>query len=89
MTKNACQPPLLSRRQEQLVETIAKLTADRGYPPSMREVATAMNVSFGRVGQLARTTEAKGAIARDPNVARSWRVVHPAALAKSAIQRRH
>jgi repressor LexA len=70
--------PLLSKRQRELAETIERLTRDRGYPPSLREVAAAMDVSFGRIGQLARSTQAKGAIAREPGIARSWRVVKPA-----------
>lgn len=71
--------PLLSKRQTELVETIERLTRDRGFPPSLREVAVAMDVSFGRVGQLARSTQAKGAIAREPGIARSWRVTRPTA----------
>jgi len=68
-------PPRLSPRQQQLCQTIEELTAARGFAPSLREAAAAMGVHFSRVQQLARTAEARGAITREPRVARSWRVV--------------
>ena len=71
----AINPPRLSPRQQQLIRTIEELTAARGFAPSIREVAAKMDVHFSRVKQLARTAEARGAITREPRVARSWRVV--------------
>lgn len=69
----------LSPRQRQFVETIARLTADRGFPPTLREIAREMKVHFTRAHQLARSTEWKGFVRREPKVARSLRVTKPAA----------
>jgi hypothetical protein len=68
--------PLLSPRQAQLISTIEKLTRDRdGLPPTLREVSVAMGVHPSRVAQLARSTEQKGALAREPRTARSWKII--------------
>lgn len=69
----------LSPRQRQFVQTIERLTADRGFPPSLREVAAEMGVHFTRAHQLANTTAAKGFVRREPRVARSLVVTKPAA----------
>jgi repressor LexA len=69
---------MLSKRQEQLCRTIETLTADRGFPPSVREIAAAMGVHASRAAQLVRTAEARGAVAREPRVARSLRVTQAA-----------
>jgi SOS-response transcriptional repressor LexA len=66
----------LSPRQRQLLATIEKLTRDRdGLPPTLREVSAAMNVHPSRVAQLARSAEEKGALAREPRTARSWKII--------------
>jgi SOS-response transcriptional repressor LexA len=70
--------PLLSPRQAQLVATIDSLTAARGFAPSVREIAAAMNVSLARAAQLIASTEWKGAVTREPGVARSIRITKPA-----------
>lgn len=69
--------PLLSKRQSQLIEAIERFETDRGYKPSVREIARVMGLAPSRIQQLAATTEAKGALVRVPGVARSWRVVKP------------
>lgn len=69
--------PLLSPRQAQLVATIEALTASRGFSPSVRELAAAMNISVARAAQLVASTEAKGALTREPGVARSLRIAKP------------
>jgi hypothetical protein len=79
--------PLLSPRQSQFCEVLERLTRERGFAPSVRELASAMGVHASRVAQLAATTEAKGAIVREPRVSRSWRVVKPVASAKPASKR--
>jgi SOS-response transcriptional repressor LexA len=65
----------LSRRQRDLVHAIEALTAERGYPPTMREVAVRLGVNATRATHLAETAQARGALAHDRRVARSWRVV--------------
>lgn len=72
-------PNPLSPRQRQLCDTIERLTRDRGFPPSLRECADAMKIHTSRAAQLVSTTAAKGYIVREPKVARSLRVVTPAA----------
>jgi SOS-response transcriptional repressor LexA len=72
-----CSPTRLSPRQVQLVSTITRLTAKLGYPPSYDDLADAMRVHRTRVAQLVKSTEAKGALRRDPGRARSCRVVSP------------
>jgi SOS-response transcriptional repressor LexA len=69
--------PALSPRQKQLIETIERMTADRGFPPTLVECAAAMGLHPSRIHQLASTTERKGWLCREPKIARSWRVVRP------------
>lgn len=71
----------LSPRQRQLIATVERLTADRGFPPTLAEAARDMGIHPSRVHQLAISTERKGFLAREPRVARSWRVVKPAVAA--------
>ncbi|NCX99804.1 MAG: hypothetical protein EBX35_14810 [Planctomycetia bacterium] len=61
MTKFVAPHPL-SPRQRQLCDVIERLTADRGFPPTLAECATAVK---------------KGWLLREPKVARSWRVTRP------------
>lgn len=68
-------PPLLSRRQIQLVEVVQRLTAEAGFPPSVREIAVVMNVHHSRVAQLIASAAARGAVAFDRGRARTVRVV--------------
>lgn len=72
-------PPLLSRRQQELCDTIQRLQREQGFPPSAREVADAMSVHVTRVHQLAHSTAAKGRLLLGPpRAARAWRVLPPA-----------
>ena len=64
-------------REEQLLDTIEQLTKASGYPPSLREIATAMGVSLTRVAQLVIAAEEAGRLERHPKIARSWRVIRP------------
>jgi repressor LexA len=82
MPASSIHEPLLSPRQQQLCETIDRLTAAKGYSPSIREVADEIGLAISRVAQLARSTERKGALTRAPGIARSWRVVKPTAPSK-------
>lgn len=73
----------LSPRQSQLCATIERLATEKGYSPSIREVASEMGLAVSRITTLARSTERKGALSRAPGIARSWRVVNPAVPTKS------
>jgi SOS-response transcriptional repressor LexA len=67
--------PPLTERQKDLVKAVESLTAERGYPPSMREVAAHLGVGLTRAAMLAEAAVARGALTHDRHVARSWRVL--------------
>jgi SOS-response transcriptional repressor LexA len=71
----------LSARQRQLLNTIERMTADRGFPPTVAEAAREMKLHPSRIHQLAISTERKGFLTREPKTARSWRVTRPAPAA--------
>lgn len=57
---------------------IQNLTAERGYPPSMREIAARAGLSsLGTVTYHLRQLEAKGYIRRDPRRPRTLTVLDP------------
>jgi hypothetical protein len=68
-------PRPLSPRMLDLVETVARLTAAHGFPPTLRECAAEMNVGHGRVVSLAAEAERRGRLTRTPRAHRSLRVV--------------
>ena len=76
MTKFVAPHPL-SPRQRQLCDVIERLTADRGFPPTLAECAAVMKVHPSRAAQIATSTVKKGWLLREPKVARSWRVTRP------------
>lgn len=67
----------LTPRQTDLVNAVRRHWADRGLPPSLRELADELELSLGRTCTLVQECEAKGAVQRDPGVYRSIRVVVP------------
>jgi repressor LexA len=59
--------PQLSRRQQQVLEVIRRAVADRGYPPSVREIGDAVGLrSPSSVHAQMNTLEELGYIRRDP-----------------------
>jgi repressor LexA len=86
LVRSTTAPPL-SQRQAEFLQAIETMTTERGYSPSMREVAERMALSHGRVAQLARSVERKGFLARAPGVARSWHVVTPSPAAAGRRRR--
>lgn len=81
------QNTMLSPRQRQLCDTIERLSAARGFPPSLSEIAAEMRIDTSRASQLAHTAAAKGALHHEPRVARSWRVVKQATPAPAKARR--
>jgi SOS-response transcriptional repressor LexA len=66
----------LTERQESIVGFLASYTADRGYTPSMREVANFLGgVSTNAVEGHYKALETKGYIARTPRIARSLQIL--------------
>ncbi|WP_061964485.1 transcriptional repressor LexA [Demequina aurantiaca] len=68
----------LTERQRQILEHIRDAVADRGYPPSMREIGEAVGLnSTSSVTHQLRTLQEKGYLRRDPNRPRAMEVVLP------------
>ncbi|WP_430867039.1 transcriptional repressor LexA [Demequina aurantiaca] len=73
----------LTERQRQILEHIRDAVADRGYPPSMREIGEAVGLtSTSSVTHQLRTLQEKGYLRRDPNRPRAMEVVMPSAEAE-------
>lgn len=70
--------PTLSPRMRDLVRAVESLTASRGIPPSITEVAAVLHVHPSRAQQLAVDAEARGALVREARIPRSLRVVREA-----------
>jgi repressor LexA len=66
----------LTARQIEVRDTIARLTAERGYAPTLRELGDALGMtSTNAVNDHLVALERKGAIKRDYKICRSLRVV--------------
>lgn len=66
----------LTDRQRTILQMIRTSVADRGYPPSIREIGDAVGLtSPSSVAHQLRTLEKKGYIRRDPNRPRAMEVV--------------
>lgn len=79
---------MLSERQQQVLEHIRKTVADRGYPPSVREIGEAVGLSSpSTVHSHLSALVAAGAIKRDPTKPRAIMIVDdtkPVAAAAAA-----
>ncbi len=68
----------LTARQRKILDFISSATADRGYPPSMREIGEAVGLtSSGSVAYQLRILTEKGFINRDATRARALEIVTP------------
>ena len=72
-------PLSLTPRQRDFLNTIERLTRDRGFPPTIAEASRALNLHPSRGASLVWTLARKGALTREPRIPRSLRVVPPAA----------
>lgn len=78
----------LSGRQRTILEMIRTSVADRGYPPSIREIGEAVGLtSPSSVAYQLHSLERKGYIRRDPHRPRAMEVLHPDAPAPSQRSR--
>ena len=69
----------LTARQRKILDFISSATADRGYPPSMREIGEAVGLtSSGSVAYQLKILGEKGFINRDATRARALEIVSPA-----------
>ncbi|PUA82476.1 transcriptional repressor LexA [Nocardioides currus] len=72
----------LTPRQQRVLATIKDSIEDRGYPPSMREIGTAVGLtSSSSVAHQLKTLEEKGFLRRDPNRPRALEVFLPEVMA--------
>ena len=72
----------LTPRQQRVLATIKDSIENRGYPPSMREIGTAVGLtSSSSVAHQLKTLEEKGFLKRDPNRPRALEVFLPEVMA--------
>lgn len=62
-------PP--TQRQQQIRQVIIDMTKERGYPPSMREIAERVGCAPSSIHAVVERLVAQGTLARTPGVARS------------------
>lgn len=75
---DAAESASLSPRQRTILETIARAIADRGYPPTMREIGDAVGLtSPSSVSHQLHALERKGYLRRDPKRPRAMEIVLP------------
>lgn len=89
MTEDASlDPTSLTERQRKILSCIASSVADRGYPPSMREIGNTVGLtSPSSVKYQLVVLEKKGFLRRDPNRPRAIEVVGAPAVVHEAPQR--
>ena len=79
-------PQALTGRQREIMDHITSVLATRGYPPTMREIGSAVGLtSPSSVKHQLMALEEKGYLRRDPHLPRAMEVVHPAPGAPAAI----
>ena len=72
----------LTARQQKVLATIKDAIEKRGYPPSMREIGTAVGLtSSSSVAHQLKTLEEKGFLKRDPKRPRALEVFLPEVMA--------
>lgn len=80
----------LTPRQREILDLIQHTVADRGYPPSVREIGDAVGLSSpSTVHSHLSTLSAEGFIRRDPSKPRAIEVVHDdgaIAISRAAVR---
>ena len=80
----------LTSRQRAVLEFVWRFVSDRGYAPSLREIGEGVGlVNINAVRGHVAALERKGYIRRDPDQARSIRVLHPPSLLSRIKKRLH
>ncbi|MPV87049.1 transcriptional repressor LexA [Georgenia ruanii] len=76
----------LTERQRLILATIRAAVAERGYPPSMREIGEAVGLtSPSSVKHQLGVLERKGYVRRDPNRPRAIELIDPAGTRATAV----
>jgi len=71
----------LTNRQRTIFEFLSEHVHERGFPPTLREIGKAVGLSnVSAVRGHVEALEKKGYIAKDPEKARSIRIVHPVSM---------
>lgn len=79
----------LTARQSQTLEFLRRFTAEHGFAPTYREIATGMGIKhINSVRNLLRTLERKGAISQVPRAARGLRLLDHTTPADMALMLR-
>jgi repressor LexA len=65
----------MTRRQQEVLEAIADLTALRGYPPSLREIGAHVGANPSTTKGIVDRLVRDGHAAQEPHTPRSLRVV--------------
>lgn len=77
-------PKGLTPRQKRILETIQRAVAEKGYPPSMREIGDTVGLaSLSSVTHQLSQLEKLGYIRRDPRRPRAMEILLPLSLANS------
>lgn len=77
----------LTDRQRDIVDCISRSVADRGYPPSMREIGKAVGLSStSSVAHQLLALERKGELRRDPHRPRAYCVPPKASAAEDPAE---
>jgi repressor LexA len=72
----------LTERQQEVLEFIRQQVAQKGYPPSIREIGQEFGIkSTNGVRGILQALERKGEIRRSPQLSRGIELVHPEAKA--------
>ena len=76
----------LTPRQRRVLDVIRQAVADRGYPPSVREIGEAVGLtSSSSVAHQLKVLQTKGFLRRDPNRPRAVEVLPPAGQDESEV----
>lgn len=76
--------PKLTKRQQEILDTVQEAIASRGYPPSVREIGKAVGLaSPSTVKHHLDTLERLGLLQRDPGRPRAIEVRQPADVAEA------
>lgn len=63
-------PRPLTRRQSQVIRFVRRHVRDRGFPPTVREIADELGVHANAAAGHVASLERKGVLRRSPGVAR-------------------
>jgi repressor LexA len=79
----------LTPRQRRILEVIRQAVADRGYPPSVREIGEAVGLtSSSSVAHQLKVLQTKGYLRRDPHRPRAVEVLPPASESEGPLAER-